>query len=51
MKITDTDILEDLTEIKNNGKTKSDPKAAMYYMFRNSGNEKGGLEIAQMNIV
>lgn len=28
-----------------------DPKAAMYYMFRNSGNEKGGLEIAQMNIV
>jgi len=28
-----------------------DPEAAMYYMFRNSGNEKGGLEIAQMNIV
>ena len=28
-----------------------DPKAAMYYMFRNSGNEKGALEIAQMNIV
>ena len=28
-----------------------DPKAAMYYMFRNSGNEKGGLEIAQMNII
>ncbi len=28
-----------------------DPNAAMYYMFRNSGNEKGGLEIAQMNIV
>ncbi|HFU76616.1 MAG TPA: hypothetical protein ENK66_10265 [Arcobacter sp.] len=28
-----------------------DPEAVMYYMFRNSGNEKGGLEIAQMNIV
>ena len=28
-----------------------DPKSAMYYMFRNSGDEKGGLEIAQMNII
>jgi len=28
-----------------------DPKAAMYYMFRNSGNEKGSLELAQMNII
>ena len=28
-----------------------DPKAAMYYMFRNNGNEKGGLELAQMNII
>jgi len=27
------------------------PTAAMYYMFRNSGNEKGGLEIVQMNVV
>lgn len=27
------------------------PKAAMYYMFRNSGNENGRLELAQMNIV
>ena len=28
-----------------------DPKVAMYYMFRNSGNNNGRLEIAQMNII
>lgn len=28
-----------------------DPTTAMYYMFRNSGNEKGGLEIVQMNVI
>ncbi len=28
-----------------------DPKIAMYYMFGNSSDENGGLEIAQMNII
>jgi len=37
MKITDTDILEDLTEIKNNGKTKQERQRAHAVLLSNEG--------------